>query len=98
VPPGGDARAKLADAQQAVTEALSTSLTAGYSPDALISVSSDAWGQIRRVAHFHECESLLLGLGQLPSGKNTLSPELEELIDDVDCNVAIVRAPLNWDL
>lgn len=101
VPPvaaGGDARGQLARSQEAVTEALSTSLAAGYSPDALISVSPDAWGQIRRVAHFHECESLLLGLGQVPSGKNTLSPELEELIDDVDCNVAIVRAPVDWDL
>ncbi len=98
VRPGGDAHAQLADSQEVVTEALSSSLAAGYSPDALISVSPDAWSQIRRVAHFHECESLLLGLGQLPSGRNTLSPELEELINDVDCNVAILRAPPNWDL
>jgi hypothetical protein len=89
---------QLAGAQHAVTEALSTSLAAGYSPDALISVSPDAWAQIRRVAQFHECESLLLGLGQLPSGKNTLSPELEQLIDDVDCDVAMIRAPPGWAL
>ena len=97
-PPGGDARVQLAGAQHAVTEALSASLAAGYSPDALISVSPDAWAQIRRVAQFHECESLLLGLGQLPSGKNTLSPELEQLIDDVDCDVAMIRAPPGWAL
>ncbi|MGE0321864.1 MAG: amino acid permease [Polyangiaceae bacterium] len=91
-------QARLADAQRAVTEALSTSLASGSRPDALISVSDDAWSQIRRVARFHECESLLLGLGQVPSGKNTLSPELEQLIDDVDCDVGILRAPNGWEL
>ncbi|MEZ4228579.1 MAG: amino acid permease [Polyangiaceae bacterium] len=101
IAPGDSARtpqARLADAQRAVTEALSTSLASGSKPDALISVSDDAWSQIRRVAQFHECESLLLGLGQVPSGKNTLSPELEQLIDDVDCDVGILRAPSGWAL
>lgn len=88
----------LADSQKAVTEAIGTAMTAGFSPDALISISSDAWAQIRRVAHAHECEGLLLGLGQVPSGKGTLSSQLEALIDDVDCDVAIMRAPAGWHL
>ncbi len=96
--PAEDPAPRLAVAQQAISEALSASLTAGRAPDALISVSSNAWQQIRRVAQFHECESLLLGLGQVPSGKGSLSPELEALIDDVDCDVAILRAPPGWHL
>lgn len=96
--PSEDPLTKLVDSQEAMTEALHTSMIAGYLPDALISISNDAWAQIRRVARFHECESLLLGLGQVPSGKGTLSPELEELINDVDCDVAIMRAPAGWRL
>ncbi len=88
----------LADSQKAITNALGSSLAAGLSPDALISISNDAWSQIRRVARFHECESLLLGLGQVPSGQHTLSPELENLVDDVDCDVAILRSPAGWSL
>lgn len=96
--PSEDPSIKLADSQKAITEALGTSLAAGFSPDALISISNNAWGQIRRVARFHECESLLLGLGQLPTGQHTLSQELENLVDDVDCDVAILRAPVGWRL
>ncbi|HUH02064.1 MAG TPA: universal stress protein, partial [Kofleriaceae bacterium] len=93
-----DAVALLGDAQRVVSEALTLSLGAGYTPDAIITTSGDAWSQIRRIAQFHECETLLLGLGQLPSGKNTLSPELDDLIDDIDCDVALLRAPDGWEL
>lgn len=93
-----DPLGNLGDAQRAVGEALGASLRAGHAPDALISISDDAWAQIRRVARFHECESLLLGLGQLPSGQGTLSPELEALLDDIDCDVALMRVPPGWQL
>ena len=74
------------------------SLAAGYSPDALITIAESPWEEIRRVAQFHDCESLLLGLSQMPLGASALSPELEELINQVDCDVAIMRAPPDWRL
>lgn len=94
----GDPRAALADAQKVLNESLGTSLAAGYPADALISIAGDSWARIRQVAHFHECECLLLGLGQLPAGEGALSPQLEELIDGVDCDVAIMRVPEGWRL
>lgn len=93
-----DPLAKLADAQKVVAEALGASLTAGYTPDALIATSGSAWEQIRRTAEFHECDSLLLGLGEVPSAGSVLGPEFEDLINDVECDVAVMRAPLGWSL
>lgn len=88
----------LEDAQEVVREALMQSYDQGQAPEALITTAPEPWAEIRRIAGLHECESLLLGLGNLSPGTQALEADLESLLNDVDCNVAIVRAPTEWRL
>ncbi|HUS67021.1 MAG TPA: amino acid permease [Kofleriaceae bacterium] len=91
---GEDPAARLADAQDAVRQALEASYSAGHAPEALITAAARPWAEIRRVAEEHRCESMLIGLGEESQG--ALDRELEDLINDVDCDVAVMRAPVDW--
>lgn len=92
-PRGGaaDPLDRLDDAQKVVKAALETSFAAGHAPVAMISAASP-WEEIRRIANEHACQSLLLGMGE--NGAD----EIEKLINDVDCDVAIVRSGPAWHL
>jgi nucleotide-binding universal stress UspA family protein len=90
----GDHVAQLADAQEAFKHALGASYDAGHSPEALITAAHEPWPEIRRIAKEHDCESLLIGLPK--NVDNKLDAELEELLNDVDCDVAMMRAPDDW--
>jgi nucleotide-binding universal stress UspA family protein len=83
--------ARLADAQDAVKEALVSSYTDGHAPEALITAASSPWKEIRRVADEHRCESLLVGLPKAHDA--AFEMQLETLVNDVDCDVALMRAP-----
>ena len=89
---------RLDDAQAVVRHALSLSYESDSSPEALITTASEPWAEIRRVARIHRCESLLLGLGKLAPGTEKLEDDLEALMNDVDCNVAVLRADAEWRL
>jgi basic amino acid/polyamine antiporter, APA family len=93
-PRDGSPLEQLADAQDAVRQALTASYTAGHAPEALITAAVDPWPEIRRIADEHACESLLLGLPR--SLEATVEQQLEELINEVDCDVAMMRAPDDW--
>ncbi|MDB4962802.1 MAG: amino acid permease-associated region [Myxococcales bacterium] len=90
----GDSIAQLADAQEAFRQALGASYTAGHAPEALITSAAEPWAEIQRIADEHRCESLLFGLPQNVEG--TFDRELEELLNGVDCDVAMMRAPDDW--
>ena len=90
----GDPLAQLDDAQQAVRQALLASYSAGHAPEALITAAARPWAEIRRVAEEHDCGSLLIGLSA--EGDAPLDRELEDLINEVDCDVAVMRAPEDW--
>lgn len=96
--------ARLADAQSVVRSALTTSYATGQTPEALITAAPDPWPEIRRVAAMHGCESLLLGLRRLPSepdqapAADHTMKELEELINVVACDVALMCMPPAWRL
>jgi basic amino acid/polyamine antiporter, APA family len=90
----GDPLAQLEDAQQAVRQALLASYAAGHAPEALITAAAHPWPEIRRVAEEHDCGSLLIGLGAQRDAP--LDRELEDLINEVDCDVAVMRAPEDW--
>ncbi len=89
-----DPLAQLEDAQKAVREALLASYAAGHAPEALITAAAHPWPEIRRVAEEHDCGSLLIGLAARSDAP--LDRELEDLINDVDCDVAVMRAPEDW--
>jgi amino acid transporter/nucleotide-binding universal stress UspA family protein len=88
----GDPLARLADAQDAVRQALTASYLGGHAPEALITAASEPWAEIRRVADEHQCESLLLGI---PANAD---PRFDELLAEVDCDVAMMRAPDEWEI
>jgi len=90
----GDPVAQLADAQEAFRQALGASYAAGHAPEALITSAPEPWAEIRRIADEHRCESLLFGIPKTIEG--TFDRELEELINGVDCDVAMMRAPDDW--
>jgi APA family basic amino acid/polyamine antiporter len=91
----GEPPAALLSAQQVLTEALTSSLRSGHAPEALMTVAPVPWAEIRRVAAVHGCESLLVGMTRL---SKDLDGGLLELLNDVECDVAILRAPNEWRL
>lgn len=92
---GAAATARLIHAQEVVKHALTASYVTGHAPEALITQASEPWAEIRRVAEEHGCESMLFGVGDLSQ-----TPELPiaDLINELSCDVAIMRAPTEWRL
>lgn len=74
--------------------ALTASFARNLAPEALTTVAADPWAEIARVVRLHRCESLLLGLSNL--GEPGLERRLENLMGQVPCDVAILRAPSGW--
>ncbi len=88
----------LISAQQAQSEALTASLATGHSPEALMTIAPAPWAEISRVARTHRCESLLVGLSKIDGDNGDGGKHLEGLLNDVDCDVAVLRAPPGWRL
>ena len=97
-PPGmwerGDLAQQLVDVESILDQSLFLSLTSGSTPEWLTTVAEDPWLEIARVASVHRCESLLVGLGQL--APETVGVRIEGLINAVQSNVVILRAPEGW--
>lgn len=87
---------QLVGAQAILGDAMSTALAEGLSPETLITIHDDPWGEIARIARLHRCESILLGVGQ--KGASLMTGPVEELLGQVDADVMILRAPPDWDL
>ena len=86
----------LADAQTVVEQALTASLIAGHAPEALMTIAADPWKEIARVAETRDCESLLVGFSSLEEQENVR--HIEDLLNDVECDVVVLRAPKAWSL
>ncbi|MEQ9619103.1 MAG: amino acid permease [Deltaproteobacteria bacterium] len=84
------------NAQEVLREAVTASLDIGLSPEALITIAKRPWPEIIRVAETHRCESLLVGLTEF-TDKET-EKNLEKLINSVNCDVVILRAPHEWHI
>jgi APA family basic amino acid/polyamine antiporter len=86
----------LADANDVVGQAMTASLSAGHTPEALMTIATDPWKEIARVARSRECESLLVGFSSL-EGRGNVS-RIEQLLNNVECDVVFLRAPKDWTL
>jgi amino acid transporter len=86
----------LHDATEVVEQAMSTSLTAGHKPEALMTLAFDPWREIARIARSRECESLVMGFSSLEGHEDV--KHLEQLLNDVECDVVVLRAPQQWSL
>ncbi|MDA0312306.1 MAG: amino acid permease [Gemmatimonadetes bacterium] len=87
---------QLSGAQSVLGSALSAALRTDLRPEALITINDDPWQEIVRIAERTACESLLLGVGHL-DGALMVGP-LGKLIEEVDADVVILRAPADWKL
>ncbi len=83
-------------ASNVVGQALSSSMESGMMPEFLLTMASDPWDEIGRVATNHGCESLLLGLNPETPPEN-LKP-FERLFSNIDCDVSVLAAPSGWRL
>jgi basic amino acid/polyamine antiporter, APA family len=90
-----DVAASIDGAQNVLHESLTTALELNYTPEALVTMSTSPWTEIVRVANDYDCESLLLGMHQL--GQNG-HESLQQLLNDVDCDVTILRSVPGWRL
>jgi amino acid transporter len=86
----------LHDSTQVVEQAMATSLAAGHKPEALMTLAFDPWREIARIARSRECESLLVGFSSLEGHGDV--QHLEQLLNDVDCDVVVLRAPQQFSL
>lgn len=86
----------LENTQVVLRQAIASSVAEGLYPEALTTIATDPWQEIKRVAKAHRCESLLLGLTHLTDKRVELP--LERLVHSVACDVVILRAPAAWDL
>ena len=86
----------ITNSQRVLREAISTSLDVGLSPEALITIAEKPWPEIIRVSETHGCESLLLGLSKFTDSRT--EKNLEILLNRVDSDVVILRAPSDWQM
>lgn len=86
----------LRDTQSVLSEALLRSIERAIAAETLITVATDIWGEIARVARLHRCETILIGLPDLENP--TTAGKLEALVHSVDADVMVVRAPRRWRL
>jgi amino acid transporter len=84
---------QLKDTQKIIYDALAESFQSGHSAEALISTAPKPMEEIRRIAQEHRCQSLLLGMGEI---RESTLPDLEILLNGVECDVGIMRAPTGW--
>ena len=84
----------LLEGQIVLREALAAGFTTETRPEALITIGEDPMREIVRVARFHRCQAILLGMTRLD--ENFDSAPLEDLMTRVGCNVAVLRAPNGW--
>jgi amino acid transporter len=86
----------LADLQAVLGGALSRALSRGLRPEVMVTVHSDPWHEIARVAEQYRCERVLLGFGHLE--KADMTGPLERLAARTSGDVVILRAPPGWSL
>ena len=84
------------DANDVVGQAMTASLSAGHTPEALMTLAYDPWKEIARIARSRECESLLIGFSSLEGHENV--EHIEDLLNEVECDVVALRAPKDWSL
>ncbi len=84
----------LRDARSVLGESLKRSLETSLVAETLFTIAPDVWPEIARVAHGHDCETVLLGLPDL-TGPG-VEAKLEGLIAELEVDVVIVRAPHRW--
>lgn len=91
-----DVGAALAQQQQTLGVAMSACMRLGQRPEALITVATNPWREIYRVAQDRGCERLLIGLSALAEPERV--HQLEGLMGRLRCELSVLSTPTGWDL
>ncbi|MEM9826566.1 MAG: amino acid permease [Planctomycetota bacterium] len=81
---------------QVLRQVLAASHRRGFPCETLTTVSSSPMQEIARAAKAHACESVLLGVSNIPD--NAADQPLEALLGALESDVVILRCPPGWQL
>lgn len=94
LPQGEQSLRNLERAQVVMTQALTTALRSGHRPEGLVTIASEPWKEIGRVARSHGCGGVVLGL---PRDTNQIrGGAVESLLNDLPCDFTFVRCTEGW--
>lgn len=85
---------RIGGVETVVREALGASLTSGHTPETLITIADNPWKEIARVVQTRDCECLVLGLSTASDVEGVKN--LEELLNEVQCDVVLLCAKPEW--
>ncbi len=83
-------------AQAVLRELIAASVRSGVHAEALMTVAPRPLEEIARVARLHRCQSVVLGLSEIPKGDQ--ATQFEELLGALECDVVVLRQPPGWKL
>jgi len=86
----------LRGAPELLRESLTRSFERGLIAETLFTIATDSLREIARVARTHACETVLLGLPDL-SGE-AVEARTESLLEQLEVDTVILRAPRRWSL
>ena len=86
----------ISGAPEVLGESLERSFRRGLVAESLFTIADDPWREIARVAQAHDCETVLLGLGELQG--DSVARRIETLLDQLDADTVVLRAPRRWSL
>ncbi len=100
----GRVRDALLDGSAALGNALVRTRREGVETELLLTVAPDPWSEIARLAREQEVNSVLLGMAQAPDPEDGpldavgRGHPLDRLLERLPCDVALLNAPLGFDL
>ena len=100
IPPASRERSETgrsgSGAPEVLGESLERSFRRGLVAESLFTIAEDPWREIARVAQAHDCETVLLGLGELRG--DSVAGRIETLLEQLDADTVVLRAPRRWSL
>lgn len=90
----GQSLPALSGAQLVMAQALSAAMAAGHRPEGLVTIAEQPWREIARVVRSHGCAGLVVGVPR--DLDRLIDGPLEMLLNDLDCDVTVVRCDDGW--
>lgn len=92
----GEVPRQLIDAQSVLRESLIAAFSNDLAPEALTTISPDPFLEISRIARDYRCASVLLGFSKVT--EQIQGGNLERLLNLIDSDIVILRAPPGWTM
>ncbi|HUH07092.1 MAG TPA: universal stress protein, partial [Egibacteraceae bacterium] len=99
-----DLRKAMQQGNAALSNALARTHRAGVKSEILLTVASEPWSEIARIAREQAVTSVLLGLAQAPAGEapadapGAPAHSIDQLMGQLHCNVSVLHAVDDFDL